>query len=201
MNQNEALKTRSMQIRNLTFFVLLASFVSQDLNLLGITGFFLENLGLFSIARTGLGLAVVLLTIRLKESIMRKCCFIAAGGAGAGLAIQNIMLTLGWHTRPMNRLCQPLFLIGAVGSIVCLVRGSMAKDTIMFRKVIKWGVIGTIVGHTPGALALLDYTATSTGRDWGPIAAQFLLVTLTPLGALIGVIGGAIYERSVRKSG
>jgi hypothetical protein len=62
MNLNEALKTRSLQIRNIAFFVLLASF-------------FLPKFGWFAvfiIPVAPTGLVVVLLTIRLNESIIQK---------------------------------------------------------------------------------------------------------------------------------
>ena len=65
----------------------------------------------------------------------------------------------------------------------------------MFWHMIKWAFLGGITGCVPGVLALIHYQVTSTGRDWGPIDAMFLLVTVAPLGALIGAIGAVVRQR------
>jgi hypothetical protein len=137
MNLNQAMKTRPLQIRNAAFYVMLPSFF---LALLGLFGVSIRSCGIPSMPLALAGLAVVLLTIRLEEGSIQKCFFIVAGASGAGLAITLIVFDImrmlgcppggdgGGITLPMILLCPPLFIIGAVGSIVFLVKDSGANN-------------------------------------------------------------------------
>lgn len=138
MTQNETMKARSPQIRNIAFYVAIVSFFLVLLTLFGVRS--IQSSGIPSIPLALAGLVVVLLTLRLKESVMQKCFFILAGGSGAGLAITLIVFDImrmlgcppggdgGGITLPMILICPPLFLIGAVGGIVFLIKGRKTQD-------------------------------------------------------------------------
>jgi hypothetical protein len=79
-------------------------------------------------------LAVVLLTIWVDEPRIQKVFFLLAGGAGAAMFITCAVFSImryfghtpggdgGGITVPMLLGCPIVFIIGAVGAIVCLVR-------------------------------------------------------------------------------
>jgi hypothetical protein len=144
------MKTRTELIRNAAFYVtlaVLAAFVMllgpipNGLKPQGDT--FNRCVDVLSIAFGVSGLVVVLLTIRLKEVRTQKLFFLLAGGAALGF-----LITLMLHG-PIDRLAlslfgpQPedfteglvlgvfpiLFIIGALGSIVFLVKGRIAKGS------------------------------------------------------------------------
>ena len=82
------------------------------------------------------GLVVLLLTIKLGELGIQKLFFILAGLAGTGSLITLVVFNLlrwsghtpggdggGITVAMLIVVCPILFLIGAVGSIVCLIKG------------------------------------------------------------------------------
>jgi hypothetical protein len=109
------MKTASLRIRNAAFYLQLASLVSffallplLDFLKLPRPGFprWVDiHLAAFSV----LGLVVLLLTLKASEARIQKASFLLAGGAGI--------------TVPMILLCPPVFFVGAVSAIVCIIRG------------------------------------------------------------------------------
>jgi hypothetical protein len=137
MNLIKAMKSRALQIRNVAFYVTLPSFFLVLVVLLGTS----SAGGIPSIPLALAGMAVVLATFWLKESIVHKVFFILAGGSGTALAITLIvadsMSLLGCPSGggdgggiflPMILICPPLFIIGALGGIVFHIKESVDKD-------------------------------------------------------------------------
>ena len=60
----------------------------------------------------------------------------------------------------------------------------------MLWRVLKWGVAGGAVGCIPGLFGLLAHRPTA--HDWGPLLALFLLFFFGPVGAVVGLVYGAI---------
>jgi len=125
------MKSTTLQIRNVAFYVTLPSFF---LVLVTVFGRAIGSSGIPSVPLALAGAVVVLATFRVKESIVHEFFFILAGASGAALAITLIVFGImrmlgcppggdgGGITLPMILICPPLFIIGAVGGIVCLVR-------------------------------------------------------------------------------
>lgn len=138
MNLIEAVKSKALQIRNIAFYVAFPSFFLGLVLLFGTRSI---KCGAFFVPLALAGLAVVLATFWLKEGWIQKCFFILTGGSGAALAITLIVADTmsllgcppggdgGGITLPMILLCPPLFIIGAVGSMGCLAKEGMAKDS------------------------------------------------------------------------
>jgi hypothetical protein len=128
---------RYLQIRNAAFYLMLAAFAS----LFAMLGSFFDiPCNIVGV----LGLLVVLLTIRLGENRMQKLFFILAGGAGAGylitMTVFRVMGMLGHKpggdgggitVAMFFVVLPPLFIIGAVGSIVLLIKGRVRKNRNM----------------------------------------------------------------------
>jgi len=125
---NETLR----QIRNVVFYVQCAMFVAM-LCILGPRFFHL--CAVFGVV----GLATLMLSIKVVEPRIQKLFFILAGGAGtASLITLAVFYLLAWSghtpggdgggiTVPMLIVvCPALFLIGAVGSTVCRIKGRIA---------------------------------------------------------------------------
>lgn len=127
------MKEKLLIIRNMVFYMTILLFFAS-------VGSFRQ---MFDILFLPLGLpalAVVLLTIRVDEPRMQKVFFLLAGGAGAAMFITCAVFSLMRHfghtpggdgggiTVPMLLGCPIVFIIGAVGAIVCLVKGSKAQD-------------------------------------------------------------------------
>jgi hypothetical protein len=126
------MKTRLTRIRNVAFWMmLLAAFLGLGMpqGWIGVPG------TLFGVP----GLVVLLLTFWVRERLIQKLFFILAGGAAAALFITlvvfNIMRFLG-HTPagdgggitvPMIMICPPLFVVGAVGSMVFLIKAKPSE--------------------------------------------------------------------------
>lgn len=115
-----------MQIRNVAFYVTLPCFF---LVLVIVFDRATRSSGIPSIPLALAGLAVLLATFRVKESILHKVFFILAGGSGAALAINMIVGPVGGGDGggiflPMILICPPLFIIGAVGCIVFLIKAT-----------------------------------------------------------------------------
>ena len=127
------MKTKSLRIRNAAFAVQLAGFVAMFC-MLG--PWFDIPCALFGAA----GVVVWLLTIQLGEPGIQKLFFILAGVAGTGslttLVVFNLLRWSG-HTPGGDGggitvgmlivVCPILFLIGAVGSLVFLIKGRITE--------------------------------------------------------------------------
>jgi hypothetical protein len=130
MNLIEAVKSRTLQIRNIAFYVTLPSFF---LVLVIVFDRTTRSSGIPSIPLALAGLVVVLATFWVKESILHKVFFILAGGSGTALAINLIVGPVGGGDGggiflPMILICPPLFIIGAVGGIVFHIKGQIAEE-------------------------------------------------------------------------
>jgi hypothetical protein len=138
VNLIEAVKSKALQVRNIAFYVALPSFF---LGLVLLFGTRTIRCGAFFVPLALAGLAVVLATFWLKESLLHKVFFILAGGSGAALAITLIVadtMTMlgcppggdgGGIVLPMILICPPLFITGALGGIVFLIKESGAGDS------------------------------------------------------------------------
>ncbi len=131
--KQQIMKTTSPQIRNAAFYVQLAAFAAQFC-LLG---------PLFDVPCTIFGLAgliVLVLTLKLAEPTIQKVFFLLAGGAGtAALLTLAGFALLSWsgHTPGGDGggitvgmlivVCPALFLIGAVGGMVCRIKGRTSE--------------------------------------------------------------------------
>jgi multisubunit Na+/H+ antiporter MnhB subunit len=134
----------SQQLRNISFFVLLSIFAVL-FALFGLNerliGFPFSLLVVLAIALVLFGLAVVVLTVRLKEARAKKICFLMAGASAAGIPIcvllHNLIYALFilwfgegfWERNGTDEVvffilatvvCPALFLVGTLGSIVFL---------------------------------------------------------------------------------
>ena len=141
------MKGRVSQIRNVVFCVLVAVFVVLSMALVG-----LISLPLFetAIAFGLLGLVLVVLTSRLRETRIQKVFIILTGASAAGIPLcailHNVLYGLflvgfgegSWekHTPGGDEpgffilalvVSPTLFLIGTVGSIVLLIKARIAK--------------------------------------------------------------------------
>ena len=116
-------------VRNATVFLMLACFASIFFTSVGLLDYIWSIMGV-------LGLVVVLLTIRLHETLARRIFFILTGVAGIGFLVTIGVFSLmslcghkpggdgGGITVAMLIIILPaMFLIGAIGSIVLLVKG------------------------------------------------------------------------------
>jgi hypothetical protein len=147
--EEEVMKERARQTRNVIFYVLVAmAVVAFSMEQLMSLSFFVVTL--LAIAFGLLGVVLVVLTARLREARMEKTFFILTGASAAGIPICLILhnlvyrLVLTWfgegfwerHTpwddEPVFFLlavfvCPTLFLIGTLGSIVLLIKARIAK--------------------------------------------------------------------------
>jgi hypothetical protein len=138
-------------MRNIAFFLLIAIFaLFFALFSLGgrLSRFPTSLLAVLVIAFALLGLAVVVLTMRLKEARIKKIFFLMAGAAAAGMPIcallHNVVYALFmwwfgegfWERHGSDEpvffilaivVCPALFVIGAAGSIVFLVKASQER--------------------------------------------------------------------------
>lgn len=130
MNLIEAVQSKTLQIRNIAFYVTLPSFF---LVLVILFDRATRSSGVPSVPLALAGLVVVLATFWVKEGIVHKVFFILAGGSGTALAINMIVGPLGGGDGggvflPMILICPPLFIIGALGGIVFHIKDGVAKD-------------------------------------------------------------------------
>lgn len=128
------MKDTLLIIRNTVFYIMIPLFFVS-------VGSFKQMFDILFLPLGLPGLVVVLLTIWIVEPRMQKVFFLLAGGAGAAMFITCAVFSLMRHfgctpggdgggiTVPMLLGSPIVFIIGAVGAIVCLVRGSRAKNT------------------------------------------------------------------------
>ncbi len=137
------MKTINLRIRNAAFYAQLATFAAMAAFFLGVFRVpgisHAQNYDLLSIVFGTLGLPVLLLTLMVKESGLQKLFFMVAGAAGAGVIITlGVFALLSWsgHTPggdggeitvpTLIIVCPILFIIGAVGGMVFLIKEGIA---------------------------------------------------------------------------
>jgi hypothetical protein len=148
------MQTPSNQIRNAAFYAQLVAYAALlafffgFLRLPGIS--YGRSFDIFSTAFGVLGLPVLLLTFKVKESRLQKAFFLLAGAAGTGVVVTLAVFALlswaghtpggdgGGLTVPMLLGCPMAFLVGAVGALACLARG------------VRGGEVPPVAGGRPG---------------------------------------------------
>lgn len=138
------MKTTTQRIRNAAFYAQLATFVGMIaffLNIFRLPGLsFTQNYDVLSTVFGALGVPVLWLTFRAKEVVLQKLFFILAGVAGVGVFVTLAVFTLlswaghkpggdggGITVLMLVVVCPIAFLIGAVGSVVYLIKGAIAE--------------------------------------------------------------------------
>jgi hypothetical protein len=142
------MKEISMQIRNVIFFVLVAFFAVLVANVgMGFIKLPVSGLFILGITSSLLGLVLVVLTARLRETRIQKIFFILTGASAAGILLSAILhnlvyaLLIFWFGKGFWEpggdeafffilaifVCPALFVIGSVGSIVLFVKARIAK--------------------------------------------------------------------------
>lgn len=138
--------SRTQQIRNVAFYVLLASVVALFAAPALLKGgpIFLAAVNAAFCGISLAGVVIVWQTLRLKEGIFQKLSFLLAGGAAVGLPLSFVvallldrLVTAQGHPRPFGPdgfaelyalgIFPIALVIGAVGAIVCLIKGKIAE--------------------------------------------------------------------------
>lgn len=139
------MKDRLSTFRNVLFFAHLAMTAAMGAFFLGIFRLpglsFGRNYDVLAVGFGVCGLAVLLLTAGVKERWLQKGFFLLCGAAGAGVLVTLAAFSLlswaghppggdgGGITVPMLIGCPIAFLVGAVGAITCLIRGTRNERT------------------------------------------------------------------------
>ena len=144
------MKDISLQIRNVIFYVLVPIFAILGIAIGRIIKLHFLLIVVLAITFGVLGLVLVVLTARLRESRIQKIFFILAGASAVGIPICAILhnlvygLFIPWfgenfwerHVSGGDEpvffilallVCPALFLIGTVGSVVLLIMGRIEK--------------------------------------------------------------------------
>ncbi|MGA2916083.1 MAG: hypothetical protein ABSE89_08680 [Sedimentisphaerales bacterium] len=142
------METKALQIRNAVFWVLVVFFAAL------VAGIGMANrwrfwghkrplLAVIAVVFCALAVALVVLTLKLKEPLIRKIFFILTGASAVGIPIcgilHNLVYGLFYHGKAGEDevvffilavlVCPALFVIGMLGSIVLLIYGSLRKKT------------------------------------------------------------------------
>ncbi len=144
------MKDISLQIRNIIFYVLVPIFAILGMALGRLIKLHFLVISVLAITFGVLGLVLVVLTARLRESRIQKLFFIFVGASAAGIPIFVILHNLVYglfialfgenfwerHSTGGDEsvffilallVCPALFLTGTVGSIVHLIKGRIEK--------------------------------------------------------------------------
>jgi hypothetical protein len=148
------MKDISLQIRNAIFYVLVPIFAILGMALGRLIKLHFLVIAVLAITFGVLGLVLVVLTVRLRESRIQKIFFILVGASAAGIPICVILhnlvygLFIAWFGENFWErhgaggdepvffilallVCPALFLIGTVSSIVLLIKGRIEKTPNM----------------------------------------------------------------------
>lgn len=139
------MKTKT--IRNIIFWALVVFFAAL------VAGIGMANrwrfvghkrplLAIIGITFCGLAAALVVLTVKLKEPLIRKIFFILTGASAVGIPIcvilHNLVYGLFFHGKDGDEavffilavlVCPALFVIGMLGSIVLLISARLKKES------------------------------------------------------------------------
>lgn len=151
------MKVKTIQIRNAVFWAMIVVFVIL-LNLIFNFGRFCRfrlpgsAMLYLAVALLVLAAATVVMTLKIKESRIRKFFFILTGASALGIPVFGILHNLvyflcikfGWvyweegGDEPVFFIlalfvCPALFLVGAFGSIVILIRAGLRKNVEMIQ--------------------------------------------------------------------
>jgi hypothetical protein len=139
------METKALRIRNVIFWTLVVIFAALVAGMANRWMFLGHRrpLGLAIIGITFCGLAAVLvvLTVKLKEPLIRKIFFILTGASAVGIPIcvilHNLVYGLFYHGKAGEDeavffilaiiVCPALFVIGMLGSIATLIYAKMKK--------------------------------------------------------------------------
>ncbi len=152
MGKGKAMKAKAIQIRNAIFWVIIAIFAAMVVIIASQGRFLGHKLTIVVFASliitfSVLAAVLVVLTARVKEAFIRKLFFIVTGASAAGVLVFGILHNLvyglcvkfGWvywgegGDEPVFFIlalfvCPVLFFLGALGSIVLLIRAGLRKN-------------------------------------------------------------------------
>jgi len=139
------MKTKALQTRNVIFWALVVFFAvlvagMGMANRWRFWGHKLWGLAIIGITFCGLAAVLVVLTIKIKESRIRKFFFILTGASAVGIPIcvilHNLVYGLFFHGKDGDEavffilavlVCPALFVLGMLGSIVLLISARLRK--------------------------------------------------------------------------
>ena len=139
------MKVKALQIRNVIFWVLIAIFAALVAGMANRWRFLghrrpLWGLAVIGITFCGLAAVLVVLTVKLKEPLIRKIFFILTGASAVGIPIcvilHNLVYGLFFHGKDGDEavffilaviVCPALFVLGMLGSIVLLISARLRK--------------------------------------------------------------------------
>ncbi|MFZ0033935.1 MAG: hypothetical protein WAK60_02960 [Sedimentisphaerales bacterium] len=141
------MKTKALQIRNAVFWALVVFFAALVAGVGMVNRWrFLGHkhllLAIIGITFCGLAAVLVVLTVKLKEPLIRKIFFILTGASAVGIPIcgilHNLVYGLFFHGKDGDEavffilavlVCPALFVIGMLGSIVLLISARLKKES------------------------------------------------------------------------
>jgi hypothetical protein len=141
------MKTKALQTRNAIFWALVVFFAAlvAGLGMANRWRFWghklpLWGLAIIGIAFCGLAAVLVVLTVKLKEPLIRKIFFLLTGASAVSIPIcvilHNLVYGLFFHGKDGDEavffilavlVCPALFIIGVLGSIVLLISAKLRK--------------------------------------------------------------------------
>jgi hypothetical protein len=142
------MKAKALQIRNVIFWVLIAIFAALVAspclaNRLRFWEYKRLLLAVIAVVFFALAIALLVLTVKLKEPLIRKIFFILTGASAVGIPIcvilHNLVYGLFFHGKDGDEavffilavlVCPALFAVGMLGSIVTLLFGRLRKKNL-----------------------------------------------------------------------
>jgi MFS family permease len=139
------MKTKALQTRNVIFWALVVIFAALVAspclaNWLRFWEYKRLLLAVIAVVFFALAIALLVLTVKLKERGIRKVFFILMGASAAGIPIfailHNVVYGLFFHGKDGDEavffilavlVCPALFIIGVLGSIVLLISARLRK--------------------------------------------------------------------------
>jgi phosphatidylserine synthase len=142
------METKALRIRNVIFWALVVIFAALVagmgmVNRLRFWEYKRLLLAVITVVFFALAIALLVLTVKLKEPLIRKIFFLLTGGSAVGIPIcvilHNLVYGLFFHGKGGDEavffilaviVCPALFVIGMLGSIVLLVSDRFRKKNI-----------------------------------------------------------------------
>jgi hypothetical protein len=143
------METKALRIRNVIFWTLVVIFAAL------VAGVGMANrlrfweykrllLAVIAVVFFALAIALLVLTVKLKEPLIRKIFFILTGASAAGIPIcgilHNLVYGLFYHGKAGEDevvffilavlVCPALFVLGMLGSIVLLISAKLKKKNV-----------------------------------------------------------------------
>jgi hypothetical protein len=142
------MKTKALQTRNIIFWALVVIFAALVAsmgmaNRLRFWEYKRLLLAVIAVVFFALAIALLVLTVKLKEPLIRKIFFILTGASAVGIPIcvilHNLVYGLFFHGKDGDEavffilavlVCPALFIIGVLGSIVLLMSARLRKKNL-----------------------------------------------------------------------